>query len=65
MKKMITPADLQQKVIPMPVSGKYDWEKQTYSFDACKWGTTRLTNSSTCSGQYSTMDDSNNDNISD
>ncbi len=64
MKKMITPIDLQQKIHPMSISGKYDWEKQSYQYD-CKWGTNSHTSSQTCSGQFNSVDDFPTDSISD
>lgn len=65
MKKMITPADLQQKTVAQDTTGTYDWEKQVYQFDTCKWGTTSSTSFGTNSGQWNFSDDSNSDSYTD
>ena len=65
MKKMITPLALQTKSVPMNVSGKYDWKKQAYEFDACKFGTSSRTSFGTNSGQFNFSDDSNTDSYND
>ena len=65
MKKMLTPADLQASTVTQNVSGKYDWKKQTYQYDSCKWGTASRTNFGTNSGQLRFSDDSNSDSYSD
>ena len=65
MKKMLTPTDLQTKIVPIEVSGNYNWEKQTYQYDNCKWGTSRMTSNQTCSGQFRYVDDFPSDSISD
>ncbi len=65
MKKMLTPADLQTRTVTQDVSGKYDWKKQVYQYDACKWGTTSRTSFGTNSGQFGFSDDSNTDSYSD
>ncbi len=62
---MITPTDLKAQSVMLNVSGKYDWKKQTYSYDACKFGTSSRTSSQTCSGQYNHVDDFPSDSYSD
>lgn len=65
MKKMLTPTDLQTKIVPLKVSGNYNWEKQAYQYDNCKWGTSLFTSNQTCSGQWNHVDDFPSDSISD
>ena len=55
--KKLTPIDLQAKSTPIDVTGKYNWEKQAYEYDVCKWGTRNSTSNQTCSGQYNMIDD--------
>lgn len=57
MKDLIRPIDLQAKSTPLDVSGKYDWKKQVYQYDSCKFGSTSRTQNQTCSGQYNFVDD--------
>ena len=65
MKKMLTPTDLQTKIVPLQVSGSYNWEKQAYQYDNCKWGTNSRTSNQTCSGQFNHTDDFPSDSITD
>lgn len=65
MKEKITPIDLQSKSTPMDVSGKYDWKKQVYQYDSCKFGSSSRTTNQTCSGQLNSVDDWPTDGISD
>ncbi len=65
MKKMISPADLQAKTVAQDVTGKYDWEKQTYQFNECKFGTTNRTSMGTSSGICNLSDDTNWDSYTD
>ncbi len=65
MKKMISPADLQAKTVAQDVTGKYDWNKQTYVFTECKFGTTSRTSAGTSSGQWNLSDDTNWDSFTD
>lgn len=62
MKKMITPTDLQVPFKSMDASGHYDWKKQTYQLENCKFGTYATTSSGTYRGSWS---DTNWDNVSD
>ena len=65
MKKTIKPIDLQVKTTTMDASGKYNWEKQVYEYDSCKFGTYASTyNGTSSNGQYFS-DDFNSDSISD
>lgn len=63
--KKLTPIDLQQKVTSLSISGKYDWNKQVYQYDSCKFGTMNRTSSQTCSGQFNWVDDNPSDSYSD
>ncbi len=69
MKKTIKPIDLQVKTTTMDASGKYNWEKQVYEYDSCKFGTYASTYNGTSSSSSNTglyySDDSNSDSISD
>lgn len=65
MKKMISPADLQAKTVAQDVTGKYDWNKQTYMFNECKFGTNSSTSMGTRSGIHSMGDDTNWDSYTD
>ena len=49
MKKTIKPIDLQVKTTTMDASGKYNWEKQVYEYDSCKFGTYASTYNGTSS----------------
>ena len=66
MKKMITPTDLQMSLEAMDASGHYDWKRQAYQLDNCKWGTNQTTTISTnrsTSGGY--ISDTNFDSYTD
>lgn len=61
----VTPEALaNDDVTALDVAGSYDWNTQSYSYDACKFGTSNMTNSGTNSGGYFS-DDSNNDSYND
>ena len=53
------------KPIITELNARYNWKKQRTEFEGFKFGTNRYTNSSTCSGQWNTRDDSNSDSVSD
>ena len=65
MKDLISPIDLQAKSTPLDVSGKYDWKKQVYQYDSCKWGTSNRTSSGTITGIAHAQDDSTTDSYTD
>lgn len=55
---MIRPIDLKRETKAMDVSGHYDWEKQTFQLDNCKFGTFQTTSISTGSLAFGTGDTS-------
>ena len=63
----ITPTALGQRGADMDATGVYDWEKQSYQYNVCKWGTTQNTQSGTSSyvGQNIFPDDNNFDSYTD
>ncbi len=63
----ITPSALGQRGADIDATGVYDWEKQAYQYNVCKWGTTQTTNSGTSSyvGQNIFSDDNNMDSYTD
>lgn len=63
----ITPTALGQRGTDIDASGVYDWEKQSYQYNVCKWGTNQSTRSGTSSycGQMLMPDDSNMDSYTD
>ena len=52
----ITPTALGQRVTTVDASGTYDWEKQSYQYNACKWGTSQGTSIGTTSGGFNQDD---------
>ena len=64
MKKMIIPTDFQVSLKAMDVSGHYDWQKQAYQLENCKFGTTQWTTFQTGSILSGTSD-SNSDSCTD
>jgi hypothetical protein len=63
----ITPTALGQRGADTDATGVYDWEKQRYLYNVCKWGTYNTTRSGTSSyvANILTSDDSNMDNYTD
>ena len=65
----ITPSALGQRGTDIDATGVYDWEKQSYQYNVCKWGTYNTTRSGTNSygpaGGMPYSDDSNMDNYTD
>lgn len=55
--KKLTPSDMQSKVTPIKIAGHYNWKKQVFEENTCKWGTNSMTSRQTCSGQNSWVDD--------
>ena len=60
----VTPEALaNDDIVAFDVAGNYDWNTQSYSYDACKFGTTATTSVGTLSGMstddnaYDTCDD--------
>ena len=65
MKKIIRPIDLQAKTTPLDISGKYNWEKQVYEYDSCKFGTNNMTSMGTRSSTVNIQDDNTTDSYTD
>ena len=63
----VTPEALaNDDVTAIDVTGSYDWNTQSYSYDACsKFGTFNSTSSQTCSGPHSFTDDNPSDSYND
>jgi hypothetical protein len=65
----ITPTALGQRGADMDATGVYDWEKQRYQYDVCKFGTYQTTRSGTSSYapgmSFPSPDDNNMDNYTD
>lgn len=63
----ITPTALGQRGADMDATGVYDWEKQRYQYNVCKWGTYNNTQTGTSSyvGNFLSSDDHNMDNYTD
>lgn len=54
----VTPEDLvDNSVVAVDVTGSYDWNTQSYSYDTCKFGTRNSTSNQTCSGPHNFTDD--------
>ena len=65
----ITPTALGQRGADIDATGVYDWEKQSYQYNVCKWGTNNSTRTGTSSyppgGGMPWQDDNNMDSYTD
>ena len=64
----ITPVALGKRGTDTDASGVYDWDKQAYRYDACKFGTNNFTRNGTSSygaGSMPYQDDSTTDSYQD